>query len=769
MIGDLLMQAAGVDAVTAEITPGPRGAIGVARLLDGAWIGAFGADLANNEARDIVGGVFAGRDEAMQGAAEGLIEWCGHENGSTGADRPKKHREQATKLQEWALEQSRVAREAIAERAVAPVEREELPGERCGKCNAAMLLPLMGGTRHGLLVCPVCDAAEIEAHRAEGAPMTPAQEAEGLAALQSEDTGTQDDLIPAPVVDAVREHLENQRSLAEEIAPGDKRVKQEAPPQTLGIQLIPIEQIHESRYNPRQVFSEEGMQELVESMRASGFNPWQPALVRPREIGEYENATAHRRIRAAREAGIALIPCVVRQMSEKEFFAALNFDNGGREDVHSYHEALGWRFFMDETGATVEEVAKKAGISERAVYDRLKLLDLIPEAVEEFIDGRLNHRNAVAISRLTPELQGEALDFCCPSWDPDRVVTTRQVEKWIENRTRIEEPEPRSTPAPVEAPIASQPKPLAAVAESAPPAPEIPAGPSLNQVIDSQREADRARDKAAQDRKEFDAKQKAIDDKARADAAAAEAKRRAREQRIYRRTVEAICGAAKFPVTREVLLPIAENVIDMMDSCDDVAEMFNIPVGRDGGTVIGVQNVVRALQKMPADQLLRVFLAALLLDEQLRRGNGSNVLMTSLAGAYRVDHAKIAKAVDEEMTPKPAKLPEGWEFKKGSAYVYPRFKLVVRKDAEGAWQLRHDDPVRTKNADEFHGTAHRWNTPDEAIAHAQQVIAHVQRTIDRLEGEKAKPKSPKDVIGKLGTLNDKQQNAKPAAKKAGKK
>src|SRR4051812_4092276 len=81
------------------------------------------------------------------------------------------------------------------------------------------------------------------------------------------------------------------------------------------LRLIPIDELTESPWNPRKHFPPAAMAELTDSMRTNGFRDWLPLLVRGRPASKgFEIGAGHRRSRAARAAGITMIPCIVREM-----------------------------------------------------------------------------------------------------------------------------------------------------------------------------------------------------------------------------------------------------------------------------------------------------------------------------------------------------------------------------------------------------------------------------------------------------------------------
>lgn len=207
------------------------------------------------------------------------------------------------------------------------------------------------------------------------------------------------------------------------------------------VRMIRIDELVESPLNPRQQYPQAAMDELVQSMKTSGFRTWLPLLVRPAPDDvwrmpaleqAFEIGAGHRRSRAARLAGLEMVPCIVRPMSDEEFLDVLNFDNSGREDVHPLDEASGWRQWMEKTGKSVLDIAARIGQSKEYVYQRLKYADLIPEAKQSFLDGGITARHAVQIARRSPEGQVEALEFCRPGLYGQ--ASARQLQDWIQGK-----------------------------------------------------------------------------------------------------------------------------------------------------------------------------------------------------------------------------------------------------------------------------------------------------------------------------------------------
>jgi ParB/RepB/Spo0J family partition protein len=217
----------------------------------------------------------------------------------------------------------------------------------------------------------------------------------------------------------------------------------------------------ESPRNPRKRFKPEAMRALEESVRAKGVVT--PLLVRRRPGRPgfvYEIAAGHRRFRAAIATGRPTVPVLIRDMPDEEFLELLVMENDQREDVHALEEASGYQALLGLRGYDVAKIAARVGRSPKYVYDRLKLLELIPAAQKLFLDDRFTAGHAILLARLKPEDQKRAIDgndrgLFQPMrelpFDPElekadrrdpyatlKAVSVREFEGWIQERVRFE-------------------------------------------------------------------------------------------------------------------------------------------------------------------------------------------------------------------------------------------------------------------------------------------------------------------------------------------
>ncbi|MDD5304759.1 MAG: ParB/RepB/Spo0J family partition protein [Elusimicrobia bacterium] len=201
-------------------------------------------------------------------------------------------------------------------------------------------------------------------------------------------------------------------------------------------QEIALTELHESPWNPRRHFPQKSLEELAESIRK--VDVLSPLLVRPRDAGGYEIAAGHRRLRAAKLAKLAEVPCIVRPMPDQEFLEILTIENLQREDVHPLDEGEGYRTLMAQTGWLADEVAAKVGKSKSYVYQRLKLAELIEPAKKAFLEEKITAGHAILIARLTAKDQKEALGACFERWGERDLRSVRELARWIDHEVHLE-------------------------------------------------------------------------------------------------------------------------------------------------------------------------------------------------------------------------------------------------------------------------------------------------------------------------------------------
>lgn len=185
---------------------------------------------------------------------------------------------------------------------------------------------------------------------------------------------------------------------------------------------LPVERLHESPLNPRRTFDKKAMGELVASVKEQG-RVLHPILVRPlsaaglaKFASDFEIVCGHRRVRAAREAGLKTVPAVIREMTDREVVETSLLELSTGAPVHPLEQSESMGLLVEQHGQTTEELAAKLSKSKRWVETQLSLRRLSPEAKKAFAAGDLSLSVAIRLARVPAAggLQKEALGRLLP-------------------------------------------------------------------------------------------------------------------------------------------------------------------------------------------------------------------------------------------------------------------------------------------------------------------------------------------------------------------
>ncbi len=167
---------------------------------------------------------------------------------------------------------------------------------------------------------------------------------------------------------------------------------------TEGLQNLPVERIQRGRFQPRQDFAAEALQELADSIRVQGVV--QPIVVRPLDGSRYEIIAGERRWRATQLAGLHEIPAVIRDVPDQTAMAMGLIENIQREELNPVEEATALQRLIEEFGLTHQETAEAVGRSRAAVSNLLRLLSLEPAVRQMLESGQLEMGHARALLAL---------------------------------------------------------------------------------------------------------------------------------------------------------------------------------------------------------------------------------------------------------------------------------------------------------------------------------------------------------------------------------
>lgn len=160
---------------------------------------------------------------------------------------------------------------------------------------------------------------------------------------------------------------------------------------------IPVERITANPHQPRMNFNQEELNELMESIREHGII--QPLIVS--KVGEdWQLIAGERRWRSAKALGLKTVPAIVRNMTEQKRMEIALIENLQRKDLNALETAVAYQKLLDEFNLTQDQLAKRVGKSRQAIGNTIRLTNIIDEAKEALIDGRISEGHAKVLAGL---------------------------------------------------------------------------------------------------------------------------------------------------------------------------------------------------------------------------------------------------------------------------------------------------------------------------------------------------------------------------------
>ena len=172
------------------------------------------------------------------------------------------------------------------------------------------------------------------------------------------------------------------------------------------IYQLPVEAIRPSPFQARTSFNEQELAGLAQSIRENGL--LQPISVR-RVEGGYELVAGERRLRACKMAKMPTIPAILCDYPDERTAALGLLENLQREDLNPFEQAQGLRDVIVLWDCTQAEAAKRLGMAQSAVANKLRLLQLTADQRQFVLDNGLTERHARAVLRLPENRRSEAL------------------------------------------------------------------------------------------------------------------------------------------------------------------------------------------------------------------------------------------------------------------------------------------------------------------------------------------------------------------------
>lgn len=170
---------------------------------------------------------------------------------------------------------------------------------------------------------------------------------------------------------------------------------------------VPISSISPNPRQPRTVFDEDALNELIASIKEIGI--LQPPVVRQVSPGRYELIMGERRFRAAKAAGLKSIPVIIRQTPDNELLREALIENIHRSQLNPLEEAAAYAGLLTDFGCTHDELATKLGRSRPLISNMLRLLNLPPSVQRKVAAGILSAGHARALLGLSDEKEIEKL------------------------------------------------------------------------------------------------------------------------------------------------------------------------------------------------------------------------------------------------------------------------------------------------------------------------------------------------------------------------
>ena len=195
---------------------------------------------------------------------------------------------------------------------------------------------------------------------------------------------------------------------------------------------VPIEDIIPNRFQPRLNFDEEGLKELAASIKEHGII--QPLVLR--RLGDkYEIIAGERRYKASKIAGLTTIPAIISTMTDQQSAEVAIVENIQRKDLTAIEEAKSYKALLDKGYLTQDELAKKMGISQSAISNKMRLLSLDESVQNALMEGKISERHARSLLKL-PNHEEQA------KWVQtiiDERLTVQNLEKRLKDITKNEE------------------------------------------------------------------------------------------------------------------------------------------------------------------------------------------------------------------------------------------------------------------------------------------------------------------------------------------
>lgn len=224
-------------------------------------------------------------------------------------------------------------------------------------------------------------------------------------------------------------------------------------PETAGTIDIEVNAIYPFENHPFKVIDDEKMEDLVDSIKVNGVLT--PVIVRPDDEGTYEMISGHRRLHAAKRAGLVKIPAIVKEMTNDDAIIAMVDSNLQREEILPSEKAFSYKMKLEAmkrkagrpdkgnysqvgnnllTKTSSEELSKQVGESRNQIFRFVRLTELIPELLDLVDEKRVPFVSGYEMSYFTRQVQKWLYEYIrengVPKWDQinELRINTNQAE-----------------------------------------------------------------------------------------------------------------------------------------------------------------------------------------------------------------------------------------------------------------------------------------------------------------------------------------------------
>lgn len=205
---------------------------------------------------------------------------------------------------------------------------------------------------------------------------------------------------------------------------------------------VPIEDIIPNRFQPRLSFDDTSLNDLALSIKQHGII--QPLVLR-RKNDKYEIIAGERRFKAAKLAGLASVPAVISNLDDNASAEVAIVENIQRKDLTAIEEAKSFQALLDKGYMTQDELARKMGLSQSAISNKLRLLTLDESVQEAILSEKISERHARTLLKVpSHEKQKELLNKII-----NERLTVKQLEDEIKNMELSPNNEVSVTPEPI--------------------------------------------------------------------------------------------------------------------------------------------------------------------------------------------------------------------------------------------------------------------------------------------------------------------------------